>query len=89
MHRGREGDSGDKWGPKLVEPKRNRQVRKGFQQPCLLLFVGQGAGAVGVPVGFGDGAGVGYDRLYFPFGILTATTSTTLVWTCEVRSGLP
>ena len=41
---------------------------------------------MGVPVGFGDGAGVGYDRLYFPFGILTATTSTTLVWTCEVRS---
>ena len=55
------------------------------QQPCLLWLVGQGASAVGVPVGFGDNNGEG--RPYrLPLGTLTANASITLVCTRDDRS---
>ena len=50
----------------------------GRQQPCLLWLVGQGASLLGVLVGTGGDGVVGVPCLLL--GMLTADTSTTLVW---------
>ena len=54
------------------------------QQPCLLWLVGQGAFLVRVPVGPGGSDGV-VGTPCLSLGMLTADTSTTLVWAWAVR----